>query len=293
MTALRHAHLDLLCRDGRTALQDPDGPLRYAARRALGPVSFDGLVVGDLLTASFGPLTWTGPGSMPSSGTAFVLTVLWDVGHERTGALGIRFSEEPVVRWVNAEVACGVDTGTVGFASADLADLIYESEDIFAEVDARDPWNGLLLDRGGKSVAISSSGWGDGFYDTFWGLDANGAPAWVAVDFDVLSMGVFDEVVIPLPLSRGRTELFDGVTMKVGLFTKKKPTITPKLPTGQYVYTRVRTPDGLKAPKVTWGSDLGRSMTLDLAPHPDADAFIARRVTHHAPMPIVPEPSEG
>jgi hypothetical protein len=38
-----------------------------------------------------------------------------------------------------------------------------------------------------ENVVIVHSGWGDGIYDSAWGLDAGGEPVWLVTDFEVLT----------------------------------------------------------------------------------------------------------
>jgi hypothetical protein len=37
------------------------------------------------------------------------------------------------------------------------------------------------------AVVIMHSGWGDGIYDSTWGLDADGQPVWLVTDFRVMT----------------------------------------------------------------------------------------------------------
>ena len=278
------AHLDVLFTDAPRRLEDPDGPVRTAQRRVLGEIRFDGLVVGDLLTGDAGRLVWPVDDPMPTRADAFSLVVEWEPEHERVSALGLRFRDVPVDRWVHSDAGAGVDTGTAGFASASIIAELQEDEGLLDELEALDSWMGVTLDRGEHGLAIASSGWGDGFYGAWWGLDADGVPAWVALEFDVLTCGVYEEVSIPLPLTRGRRELMEGVSLKVGWFTKGRPTLVTKLEPPQYVYTRVRTADGLVPPKVTWG--LPGTLTLDVGAVAGGVEFLVRKVTHHEPMPV-------
>jgi hypothetical protein len=113
-----------------------------------------------------------------------------------------------VVRWENAapegsdvrslpighHYGYGVDSGTGCFASAELAPS-FAAEQTFcraldAEMEAHtvDTWSwGTLRDPGGASNLIAfSSGFGDGFYPSYWGLDESGAIACLVTDFEVL-----------------------------------------------------------------------------------------------------------
>jgi hypothetical protein len=55
----------------------------------------------------------------------------------------------------------------------------------------------------GRTVVAFSSGYGDGVYASYWGLDAGGAPAVLCLDFEVLITDVTVDVPLGWPLRRG------------------------------------------------------------------------------------------
>jgi hypothetical protein len=129
-----------------------------------------------------------------------------DMGEEHRLAFAkLAFSSEPVVRWEMAlpegqdpstlqpgEIfGYGVDSGTGAFMDLDAwrafkarmeAEEGY-SEQLVDDMDqpVRPEW--LLLSSGPGSVAMFSSGFGDGFYATYWGYDARGNLAAALTDF--------------------------------------------------------------------------------------------------------------
>jgi siroheme synthase len=46
--------------------------------------------------------------------------------------------------------------------------------------------NHVLDDETGLNIVLFSSGWGNGQYKTYWGLDARGAALCLMTDFQVL-----------------------------------------------------------------------------------------------------------
>jgi hypothetical protein len=50
----------------------------------------------------------------------------------------------------------------------------------------RDTCRWLHVQIGAGSAALFSSGWGDGHYNSYFGLDAAGAPVALVTDFEVL-----------------------------------------------------------------------------------------------------------
>lgn len=47
----------------------------------------------------------------------------------------------------------------------------------------------FIVQRDGQDLAVFSSGWGDGFYSSYWGFDAQGCPCALVTDFWVLEEG--------------------------------------------------------------------------------------------------------
>ncbi|WP_203568803.1 DUF4241 domain-containing protein [Aestuariimicrobium ganziense] len=139
----------------------------------------------------------------------------------RVGALRVRLADGDPVAWhpadaVGAGNVVGVDYANL--AVIDLADLAEVS--LRVKEAAYNAWTQLpspaasLLDfsTGRPFGAVSSSGWGDGSYPAFWGVDASGTPVRLLVDFQMLvrvERGTIrvpwpaDEFVVPDPRLEG------------------------------------------------------------------------------------------
>lgn len=130
---------------------------------------------------------------------------------ERVALARLSFLPEPVVRWEPARLqggaagpgdaaGYGVDSGTGAFM--DLAawqEVVRRmarepqafSERLYGELDRNDAparaWAVLRLGPG--SMALFSSGWGDGGYASYWGYDRRGRLAALLTDFQVLPWG--------------------------------------------------------------------------------------------------------
>lgn len=112
----------------------------------------------------------------------------------RIAALRVRFSGETVERWLPADHNCydspnyivGVDAGNVAILDLDAV-LAVKSRDkerafeVYAE-NAKQRYSMLSLVRPNDAV-ISDSGFGDGGYPVYWGVDANARPVVLAVEF--------------------------------------------------------------------------------------------------------------
>lgn len=134
-------------------------------------------------------------------------------GGERVAFARVRLGEGPVARWVLALLegqdpgtigaeeffGYGVDAGTGCFmdpavsrllearlaASEDLADAIIGTME--ASRRAACGWASIRpSDEREENVVCFSSGWGDGCYPSFFGLDAEGRPVALVTDFCVL-----------------------------------------------------------------------------------------------------------
>ena len=140
------------------------------------------------------------PGKYP------VLINVADLGnnHERVAYAMIKFSQKEVVTWELAIIhesmiqeldelsdeeffGYGVDAGTGSFMDKQtaLSIIAYEKErqedDSYFYLDFEDEFsknNWFITSIKGKTdnFAVFTSGWGDGYYPTFWGLDENGEP---------------------------------------------------------------------------------------------------------------------
>ena len=139
-----------------------------------------------------------------------------------TACMRVRFRNAAIASWVIATTAdqdagdlqpfqihgYGVDVGMGSFAdSAGLVAVLqrYEAkgETLYDEfyfkkvLPAYTATNGrsanILLDRAtGANLVICSSGHGDGFYATYWGLDAKGKPVCLITDFGLLTHHVHE-----------------------------------------------------------------------------------------------------
>lgn len=112
-------------------------------------------------------------------------------------ALRLVLSEAPVASWCHADQVggghvAGVDTGTISVA--DLAGLVgleaQETErrytDQALEISSTGGVAFALSGTGAPDCVLAQSGYGDGGYPAFWGLDAAGRPAQLVVDFRVV-----------------------------------------------------------------------------------------------------------
>jgi hypothetical protein len=137
-------------------------------------------------------------------------------GDERVAFARLLIASEPPVAWELAltagqEIATlregeifgyGVDAGLGCFMDATSVPLLLEAMDLLESGSGANYWDDLLkaemspnhrdtwdwvLHRPDRSrpenVAIFHSGWGDGIYPSFWGLDAEGAPVCLITDF--------------------------------------------------------------------------------------------------------------
>lgn len=109
----------------------------------------------------------------------------------RVAAAQLELSSAPVVRWVEARTSegptVGVDSANVTFFDAQVVGSLRAAQlahayDTFATSGAMAFALGLL---DGHAVVVPS-GWGDGRYPLAWGLDAEGVPARLAIDFGVV-----------------------------------------------------------------------------------------------------------
>src|SRR5262245_43113258 len=126
---------------------------------------------------------------------------------ERIAFAQVRFSDRPVARWEMALVAgqdlstlqpgyffgYGVDSGTGCFADAQAVDLINEASDpdmkFFNEVSAemdkvyRHTRSWVHIETPKGSAALFSSGFGDGTYPSYFGLNEALEPVALLTDF--------------------------------------------------------------------------------------------------------------
>lgn len=150
------------------------------------------------------------PFARPVPRGEFPLTLsVADFGNQRRIAFArLAFSAQPVVRWELALLegqdpstlqpgeffGYSVDAGTGAFMDLDAWRAFHaqmEQDEAFdgrlvEEMGKGGVAGSLLLSSGPGSVAMFSSGWGDGAYATYWGYDARGNLAAALTDFYVV-----------------------------------------------------------------------------------------------------------
>ena len=113
----------------------------------------------------------------------------------RNLAVRVRFSAQEVVKWHPADMGdgghvVGVDAGNV--AIMDVAAIMTlnardkeRTLERYTEACQR-PRSLMLSLVGTNDTVIADSGWGDGSYPVYWGVDANDKPVVLLVDFRLL-----------------------------------------------------------------------------------------------------------
>ncbi|YAL83791.1 DUF4241 domain-containing protein [Dermacoccaceae bacterium W4C1] len=155
---------------------------------------------------------------LPQPYLVAVATAMVDVDHPRNAAALLLLPEATIVDWDLAHepgqdvrtlgpteiYGYGVDAGTGSFVPAralpalervmaDDAGMLEEpiSRVLFANENSTGPGDGtagagvVAPEPGADPVAVFSSGWGDGFYPTYLGLNAAGEVVAVVTDFEV------------------------------------------------------------------------------------------------------------
>lgn len=118
------------------------------------------------------------------------------IAFKRVAALRLKISDHPVVRWHPADMGernhvVGVDAADV-FIS-DVSALLpitsrHKEKEFEKFANAGDLTSAIMLNLAGPDDAvIATSGYGDGSYPVYWGVDANGKPAVLLVDMLVLT----------------------------------------------------------------------------------------------------------
>lgn len=170
-----------------------------------------------------------------------VAVARFESGDQRVACARVRFAppSREAVTWIAASPngqpelegddtwGYGVDTGTgCFFDGAAVGDVDEATSDRWVEaLNAKDvpTWTWHIADVGGANVVMFSSGWGDGVYTSYWGLDVDGAVVELVTDFDVLVKSERDEILVDLPLPRGAYAhpllAKHGVTMRVPLLS--------------------------------------------------------------------------
>jgi hypothetical protein len=204
--------------------------------------------VSDPLTTSFEdpgtPLARQAPtGSFPVE----VAIAHFENDDRRVACSRVRFdASAPATRWELAlfegqpppgaddMAGYGVDTGTGCFfdaaARADVDEATSNDWLDAMEANAVPTWTWHVAEVGKANVVMCSSGWGDGFYGSWWGFDAAGRVVELVTDFEVLIGPSRETVELPLPLSAGRVRqpLLDahGLTVKVPLLSRRAVIVT-------------------------------------------------------------------
>lgn len=147
--------------------------------------------------------------SFPQGTFPVLLSIAEDGGDQRVAFATIRFNNNEPVQWQMLTVGdqdlsilkegeffgYGVDAGTGCFMDSAAALLLdkqmREDENTFAAIDAemektyRHTWSWANMNIGDGNLVAFSSGFGDGVYGSYAGLDADGEICVVVTDFDV------------------------------------------------------------------------------------------------------------
>jgi hypothetical protein len=180
------------------------------------------IVVCDPFTTSFEqpgtPLSRSSPtGTFPVE----LAVARFENDDERVACARVRFAEDSKpVRWEAASFAggppakaeaipgYGVDTGMGCFFDESAHGSVDETEveAWLAATTARqvNTWTWHSAEIGRANIVMFSSGWGDGFYGSFWGLDGDDRVVELTTDFEVLLGPDSQSLELPLPLPRGR-----------------------------------------------------------------------------------------
>ena len=178
-------------------------------------------------------------------------------------AAWVRFGDSEIVHWAPAyyedfepddtyHPGFGVDSGTACIADADAARSVDSEDDGEALLRAiNEPVADFAFHpRASEHFVAVRSGLGDGFYSSFWGLDAGGTVVCLVVDFELMHRPIWDVATIGLPLRRGelRHEVFDRAGAKVWV---------PRLPL--FSSPRLRIRGGLPRVRVLDGDEVAGS----------------------------------
>lgn len=197
------------------------GTFRCVTRQIATLVLPDGqIVVGDpLVDLSPTPFATVAPGGEYPVLIAIAQLNSAEGVDERIACAMVRFSSAEPQRWVMATTETqdlsslkkdeifgyGVDSGTGCFASVEAATALQrrmEADEAYADriieeaekvyVSTRD-WASVVPDTASRSnVVIFSSGFGDGFYASYWGYDSAGRPVCLVTDFGLVGSDPHD-----------------------------------------------------------------------------------------------------
>lgn len=128
----------------------------------------------------------------------------------RVGLAILRFTDERIVKWERGvpegqqafdpeKIGYGVDSGTGSFCDASVQQLVIEAneadigfdEQVLDELKRtyKTTRNWVHIDSPNGSLAIFSSGFGDGFYTSYFGLNEAGSAVVLVTDFGLLNWG--------------------------------------------------------------------------------------------------------
>ncbi|PCC72857.1 Protein of unknown function [Nannocystis exedens] len=276
--------------------RDDDGGTIAVRVESLGELELAGVAIGDPLASELQPVTPPEGSGFAGRGRVELAIARVAANDERVAAARVILADRPIAQWVEADVVFGVDAGTAAFASPEaIAGLATEakSEELLALLDAHDRggWTWGRVEVEGCAVVAFSSGYGDGIYASYWGLDADGRAVALAIDFDVLIGSVFERFVVPRPRGRGRVEApalaARGVTLRVPWLRPRWLEVRgTQLPAEHQLHVRLTGAEG--APE-QWirrhfrGYDR-RVFRVDLREVPAEAALVVRIVTGSRPL---------
>ncbi|MBN2801293.1 MAG: DUF4241 domain-containing protein [Deltaproteobacteria bacterium] len=267
----RHPAGALRLEDGRVAVGDPlTGGLHGVLARRVAPGSYPV----DLAIVSLAP------------------------DHQRVAAARLLLSDRPVVRWEPAEFegstssaqdqpAYGVDAGTGFIGCGARSPALDTEEDGEALLAAVLEGGGLAHPHpSAPDAALTfTSGWGDGMYVSWWGIDDQGDAAALVTDFEVLTCAIWERFTVTLPLPWGKVHhpllANRGLTLSRSLWRSN----TLVCAGGAPAHLRVLTPEVLAVPAAgSWGR-----WTYALPPHPAGAALeVAVRTGNRARRGVSP-----
>lgn len=182
--------------------------------------------------------------------------------HDRVAAAAILLRDELPTTWEHALCdgqklidlhpgqiyGYGVDGGTGCFVDAEIAGEFAAGKRNFQRLLAayrKSDFQPLLHTfRDEPAIAVFQSGWGDGFYASYWGLDARGEPVCLVTDFGVLTVPIlatlrFGEAA---PLVPGRLEhpVLAAADLEIDITEVSDPQRTLELRGGVAVVSDVR-----------------------------------------------------
>lgn len=295
MTAMHRSDFETVFA-GPGAYVDADGHRIEVRVELLAPIALDGVAIGDPLTGSMVEVR-PPRGSVQKVDAVVELAVArFPNADERVAAARVLLAERPVTSWIEADHGMEVDAGTAAIgpvAALPKLDSEEGGDQVMRALDAtyRETWSAARVVLDGQALCAFSSGFGDGVYAAWWGVDAHGDAAALALDFDVLIVPVFDELRVPRPAGRGRVHAPEIAARGVGLSV---PWLSAHwievsmgaLPKDRFVAFRFRRPGEVvySVPRHHPAGAMGRDFKIDLREIPaDAEMFL-RVVSGHRPM---------